>query len=242
MAINESQIFELLEKIQKRLDSLFVQPKSIVDRKELHAALAAAQSEFRVARSHRENSYDSSKYEALDDVVAVSRPYLAKNGLSVTFPINHTDDGGMILSCILLHSSGQSIESSVRLLPAKNDPKSLASEASFMKRILYSGLTGVVASDEDDDATIAMADHREVAEIGAIRTVLTAKADPREEKGPITKEQYDELEYELGEYPDITQKILDGLKIRDLASMPKGKYHEAIKRVRYIKNLRNNSK
>jgi ERF superfamily len=238
---SEAQIFDLLEKLQKKIDLIYSiqQSKPQGDRKELYTALAAAQAEFRIARAHKENHYFRMKYEDLADVIIASRPYLAKNGLSVTFPVNSTDDGGTVLSCILLHSSGQEIESKVRLLPAKNDPKSFSSEMSFMKRILYSGITGVVADDEDDDADLAMSGPRDVEARGV---ALNAKPEPREDKTPITKEQYEELEYELAEYPEITQQILDGLKIRELANMPKAKYSEAIRRVRYIKDLRNNKR
>lgn len=240
--MNDAQLTEFLERSYKvaqeqtkKLDQLLIQPKALGSQKELNAALAAAQSEFEIARKSKEDNYYHMRYENLTDVVEASRPYLSKNGLSVTFTIEHKDDGGAMLTCSLLHSSGQAIESNMRLLPSKNDPKSLASEVSFMKRILYAGITGVVADDEDDDAEIAMSTFRENDERGLSPE---KKPENREDRTPITKDQYDELEYELAEFPDIGKVILDAYKIRDLASMPKAKYHSAMSRIRAIKALR----
>jgi hypothetical protein len=240
--MNDAQLTDALDRIYKaiqeqakKVDQILIQPKALFSQKELNAALAAAQSEFEIARKSKEDNYYHMRYENLTDVVDASRPYLAKNGLSVTFLIDHKDDGGALLTCSLLHSSGQSLESKMRLLPSKNDPKSLASEVSFMKRILYAGITGVVADDEDDDAEVAMATFRDTDERG----LSPAKPETREERIPITKDQYEELEYELAEYADIGQVILDAYKIRDLASMPKSKYSSAMSRIRAIKALRN---
>ncbi len=237
--MEEAKIFDWFEKLYKEIQELKRPPyvgEGHVKNQELNMALAAAQSEYTVARRSQRNHFLRVPYEDLDDLMAASRPYLSKNGLSVTFPVSHTSDGGTVLSCILLHSSGQSIESSVRLLPIKNDPKTFASEFSFMKRILYSGITGVVASDEDDDADKAMQEYRDADVKG---TALNSRKDPRDDKEPITPEQYEELEYELTDYPDIAEQIINALQIRDLASMPKSKYHSAMERVRTIKDARN---
>lgn len=229
---NELKILDLLEKIWGAIKGKDKQAQGL---KELNIALAAAQAEYTVARRSRRNMDLNEQFEDLSDVMDASRPYLAKNGLSVTFPISSSEDQGTMLSCILLHSSGQSIESKVRVLPAKNDPRSFASEVAFMKRILYSGLVGVCAEDEDDDADGAMEEYRKA---DAKRSALSSKADPREDKVPVTKEQLEELEYELEDNSDIAEKILDAYSIRDLASMPKARYHEAIKRIREIKDAR----
>ena len=241
--MNDAQLTEFLERIYKavqdyakKVETFVSQPKGTPLQKELNAALAAAQAEFEIARKSQEDNYYHMRYENLSDIVEASRPYLSKNGLSVTFSIEHRDDSGVLLTCNLLHSSGQSMTSAIRLLPSKNDPKSLASEVSFMKRILYAGITGVVADDEDDDASVAMSAFRESDERGLSPE---KKADPREDRTPITKDQYEELESELEEYPDLAEEIIAAYKIRDLASMPKAKYPSAIRRIRAIKLNRN---
>jgi len=154
MALNEVALFDSLEKITKKLDvalSSLVQ-KAPGDLKELNAALAAAQGEFKIARPSKENNYWKAKYECLADLVEASRKPLSKNGLSVRFEDAVGPDGMTLLTCILAHSSGQQVASTIRVLPAKNDPRAFVSENEYLKRMLYAGLVGVVADEDDDDA------------------------------------------------------------------------------------------
>ena len=92
----------------------------------------------------------------------------------------------------------------------------------------------------DDDAELAMVTQRDTFAKG---TAINRKYDPREQGGElISKDQQDELEYELAQYPDITEMVLDGLKLQAIADMPKNKYKVSIERVRSIKNARNGLK
>ena len=120
--------------------------------------------------------------------------------------------------------------------------QSYASTLSYMKRHAVMALLNVTidADFADDDAEIAMVSQRETFAKG---TAVNRKYDPREQSPDvITKEQLEELEYELAQYPDITEMVLDGLKIQALADMPKSKYMVSIERIRTIKNARNGIK
>jgi hypothetical protein len=82
-----------------------------------------------------------------------------------------------------------------------------------------------------------MYSQREVKSKGV---AINAKYDPRDvTKETITKEQLNELEYELAEYPDIAEMVLDGLKIQSLADIPKSKFQVSATRIREIKRIRN---
>jgi hypothetical protein len=227
-----------LERLHEKIDSILtlLQFPQQPDLKELYAALALAQAEYKIAKPTHENNYFKMKYEALEDVVRASRPYLAKNGLSVTWKQSILPDSGSVLTCTLAHSSGQQIESSVRILPGKNDPRSFFSETEYLKRMLYSGLTGVVA-DDDDDGEMAMHEFRDTEEKGV---ALTTKYNPKENlRVTITPEQLEELNYELAEFPDLADQVLHQLNLRYLADMPKEKFRIAMERIRKIKLLRN---
>jgi len=212
-------------------------PKKSEDLKELFTSLAKAQSEMEFAGLNNENPYFKSKYADLKDIVKASRPYLSKNGLCVIQQILPNSDGQNILHTILAHSSGQWIESRMRILPAKTDVQSLASYITYLRRYSYAALVGVVVGGEDDDAEVAVATSREVLAKG---TAVNTKYNPLENSyETVTKEQLEELEYELAEYSDIAEQVLEGLKIQSLADMPKVKYHVSITRIREIKNARN---
>lgn len=233
-----------LEKLSIQIADLKKQnvtaPCNSDDLKELFTALSKAQGEMSVAGLNKQNPYFKSRYADLTSVVQAARPSLYKNGLTVIQQIMTNEDGASVLHTILGHNSGQFIESRVRIVPPKNDIQSVSSYTTYLKRMCYASLIGVVTGDEDDDGEAAVATERETMAKGvAINTKYNAREESYE---PVTKEQREELEYELEEYPDIAQQVLDGLKIQSIADIPKSKYGISIRRIREIKNLRNGTK
>jgi hypothetical protein len=208
---------------------------------ELAAALAKAQGEMKVARMDSQNAYFKSSYADLNSVVEASRPALTKYGLSVSHLVTTGEEGQTILRTLLMHEkSGQFLESVMRVTPGKNDIHSIGSYITYLKRYVYSAMTGVVSSGDDDDGEAAMTHVRNKSEQG---TALNTKYDPRNESAElISKDQIAELEYELAAYPDIAEQLFEGLRINSLADMPKSKYRPSIERVRSIKNARNGIK
>lgn len=206
---------------------------------EISAALSKAQGEFPRVNVNQENPYFKSGFADLNNIVRSIRPALAKNNLSLTQQTKILPDGATILVTRLRHSSGQWIESRVRIIPPKNDMQSYASTLSYMKRHSIMALLCITIDSDfaDDDGEVAMVTQRDTFAKG---TAVNRKYDPREQSADvITKEQLEELEYELSQYPDITEQVLDGLKIQSLADMPKSKFQVSIVRVREIKNARN---
>lgn len=221
----------------KKTNNFFIASQSD-DLKELFTALAKAQAEMRVAGNSSENPYFKSRYADLADIVRASRPALTKYGLSVIHQILPNEEGANILHCILAHSSGQFMRTSMRILPIKNDIQSLGSCITYLKRYSYAAITGVITSDEDDDGERVMADVRDETKKGVS---LNTKYNPKDQTyETISREQYEELEYELAEYPDITEQVLEGLKIHELVDMPRSKFLASINRIRNIKEDRNN--
>lgn len=229
----------IVERIEAR-PKIYEIPYRSEEINELATALAKAQADFEVAGLNKNNPFFKSRYADLMAVVTAARPSLCKHGLSVTQNIISHVNGETILHTILMHSSGQWLESRMRVLPPKNDVQSMSSYITYLKRVSYSSLIGVVTGDEDDDGESAVATQRETFAKG---TALNTKYNPREEVNEvITREQREELEYELQEYPDVAEMVLDGLKIQSLADMPKSKFMVSVKRVRDIKNARNGIK
>ena len=128
----------------------------------------------------------------------------------------------------------------MRILPSKPDVQSLQSYITYIRRSAYSALIGVTVSDEDDDAELAVHQDREVTAKGV---ALNTKYNPRENSyESLTKEQLDEVNYELQDYPDIAEQVLSGLQIQNLADIPKSKYSVSLRRIREIKQMRENNK
>lgn len=232
---------DMIEDISERLHYLIKErpkgkPTQSDELNELATALAKAQSEIEVAGRKETNPFFKSKYADLAELIKVSRPSLTKNGLAVMQQITTDLDAMTWLHTLLVHTSGQWIESRMRIIPTKNDPQSFGSCVTYSRRQCYGALLSIAVADEDDDAEAAMYDQRQVMAKG---TALNTRYNPKENTNEvIVKEQREELEYELTNYPDIQEMILDGFKIRSLADMPKSKFMAAITRVREIKQHR----
>ena len=238
------RLLDALKKIQQELDSLknSLKPQeeeaySSPEIKDLATALAKAQGDYIPIGLNRENPYFKAGYADLDAIMKVIRPILAKYGLSFIQQTRISFDGTMLLYSLLLHSSGQWIESRNRIIPPKNDMQTYGSTLSYNRRYAAMALLNITIGQDfsDDDAEVAMVKERNITIKG---TALNTSYDPRSSSKTISKDQLDELEYELQEFPDITEMILEGLKIQTLADMPHDKFLVAVKRVREIKNIR----
>jgi len=238
----QAQFKALKEEIQRLANEKIVysEPTRSSEIKDLTIALAKAQSEMSVAGLNKTNPYFKSSYADLQAIIAASRPALTKNGLSVSQQITFDQEGLSTLTTILFHASGQWILSKARITPLKNDIQSVCSYVTYLKRMCYAALIGVVTGDEDDDGEAAVATSRETFAKG---TSLNTKYNPKEESvETITPEQREEVEYELSEYPDIASMVIEGLKIQSIADIPKSKFRASIERIRAIKNARNGIK
>lgn len=203
------------------------------DINELSTALAKAQGEYTIAGLNRQNPYFKSKYADLASVVNAARPALTKYGLSVVQNILAHDDGSSVLHTILMHTSGQYMESRMKILPAKSDIQAISSYTTYIKRMAFASLVGVVTGDEmDDDGEAAVATERDTYAKGV---ALNNNYKPQENQyQTVSKDQIDELERELEHFPDICELVLEGLKIQSIADMPKARYPWAIGRIREL--------
>lgn len=122
---------------------------------QLATALAKAQAEFAIAEKNQKNPFFKSNYASFESIVVASRQALTKHGLSVVQDVYCMDDGNHYLITLLLHASGQWIKSKARHNPVKADVQSLASYNTYLKRMCYTSLVGVITADEDDDGNSA---------------------------------------------------------------------------------------
>jgi len=208
--------------------------------KDLVAALAKAQGEYPVIGHNRENPYFKSAYTDLDTIIRAVRPALHKNGLSLTQDTRFDEGGATMLHTRLWHATGQWIETRARILPPKNDPQSYGSTLTYNRRYSIMALLGITCSSDpgDDDAEVAMVDSRDMIAKGP-----SNKYNPKDQSADtVTKEQLEELEYELAGYPDIGEMVLDKLQLQSLADMPKSKYMVSLQRIREIKQKRSGVK
>lgn len=126
---------------------------------ELAAALAKAQGQMRAASKDAKNPHLGNTYATLSSIIEAAKEPLSANGLAFS-QILSQGDGGLVLETILMHSSGQWLQSEV-LVTAQagnrgvNEVQQLGSSLTYYKRYALTALLGISISEEDDDGNAA---------------------------------------------------------------------------------------
>lgn len=173
----------------------------------------------------------SYKYADWPTIVEASRKALADNNLCVSQRLIEDNLGATLLSTLLLHATGEYIDSRIRLpINATTPPQSVGSCITYFKRYAYAALIGVVADDEDDDGAAAQKSHREY------------QSEPKNQtptgnvkKTTLSDRELAVMEYELKDAPEIQDLLLERYGISSIRDMPVGYYEATLKRVREIK-------
>jgi len=121
--------------------------------KELAIALSKAQADMPPAELNAVNPFLKNKYADLGSIIKTAKPVLAKNGLAVSqLPVS--DNGQIGVTTILMHSSGEWIESTMTMDIGEEKGKSAAQVAgsviTYLRRYSLSSILGMYA-DEDTD-------------------------------------------------------------------------------------------
>ena len=146
-------------------------------------ALLKAQKEMGNAKKDSVNPFFKSKYSDLNSVREAVIPLLNENGIVVMQPMV-TIDGNEYVKTILLHESGELLESFTKILcKAQNDPQAYGSGVTYARRYGLQSLVCIGA--EDDDANQATKEPQKVK----VPTDQLQKAKQAIEAGTITREQ-----------------------------------------------------
>lgn len=122
----------------------------------LAAALVKAQAEMPAVEPDSTNPHYRSKFVSLGHLLAKVRPVLNRHGVGVVqYPSR--DENGPTLVTILLHESGERLESEAPLLLPKQDPQGQGSAITYMRRYALAAALGI-SDQEDDDGNGASED------------------------------------------------------------------------------------
>ncbi|NWL87589.1 ERF family protein [Paenibacillus sp. 79R4] len=124
----------------------------------ISAALSKFQSEVKQPKKDTNNPFFNSKYVPLEGVVSVITEPLAKHGLSY-IQSTGTEDEQVTITTLLMHTSGEFIESDPLKLPGhqvkKNgekdfNPQGIGSAITYGRRYSLTALLGIASEDDDD--------------------------------------------------------------------------------------------
>jgi hypothetical protein len=118
---------------------------------ELAAALAKAQGTMTGALKDSSNPFFKSRYADLESVWTACRKALTENGLSVVQSASATE-GGVAVTTMLLHSSGQWMRDTLPLNPKDLSPQGIGSAITYGRRYALAAMAGVYQTDDDAEA------------------------------------------------------------------------------------------
>jgi hypothetical protein len=149
-------------------------------------ALLKAQKQIGAAKKDAANPFFKSKYADLGSIMEVCKYPLNENGITVLQPIS-SDDNGVYVSTMLLHESGEYIESSMRIsAKSPNDPQAQGSAISYAKR--YSLQSMVFIPAEDDDGNRASRNQGEGNQ--SYQRQTPPKSSPAQSEGQSSEQSY----------------------------------------------------
>ena len=124
-------------------------------RKAYFLALSEFKKEIICVKKDKENKQYSSKYASEDSLMNTVNPILGKYGLSATFEFDQTNPDLLKVTCFLTHSSGHReaifLSGGLDKSGAKNPLQQLKSTDTYLRKALYSAITGISASNDDAD-------------------------------------------------------------------------------------------
>lgn len=236
-------LVEKLKSLEERIEGALKkvappqQPYTSEEVDELYEALALSQSTLPPLMNNKKNPWFDSSYVEIFEISRTLYPTLGEHGLSITQQTRVTDEGATVLYTRLGHSSGQWMESRLRVIPPKNDIDSFRSTLNALRSTSLLSILGVGIQGDmlDDDGEIAMVEARGAFAKAPVAKNVDAK---KEDSQVITKEQREELEYEMAEYTDLADEMLERCHVRSLADIPKSQFRNAISFIRRNKKAR----
>ncbi len=175
---------------------------------ELATALCKAQNEMGGAVKDAKNPFFKSSYADLTSVIKAIKEPFNKNGLSyVQLPTTSDGGKGIGVKTILMHTSGQFIESEFYLPITKADPQAGGSAITYARRYALQAMAGIPTADDDAEAAMMRGkpDEPNVEELCAMavarnkQSVMAVKeylSDPSENNIQFAKEAFGEIEEE----------------------------------------------
>jgi len=121
--------------------------------KELATALCLAQAEMGGAVKDSKNPFFKSSYADLTSVIKVVKEPFANHGLSfIQLPVANENYVGV--TTMLLHKSGEWLQSEYMLPITKRDPQAAGSAITYARRYALQSLCGIPAVDDDAESSM----------------------------------------------------------------------------------------
>lgn len=215
----------------------------------LAKALAAAQGEMGAAAMTATNPFLKNKYADLGEVIKASKPALAKHGLAVSQPVTNTQNG-IAVTTILMHESGEWLESTVELAMTEERGKSTAQVAgsiiTYLRRYSLAAMIGIYSDEDTDGNESKPANGKPAAQVHPPIEPPVINRQPADTK-QMTRAEAESIINSKGErYGDLESAVLEnmvhglnkGLKKEGLSLTDKETYQRKLQAIEIILQAR----
>lgn len=198
---------------------------------EIAKAMSAAQSEMQNPAFDKKNPAFKSSYASLASCRKAIIPVFAKHGISIVQNIGSTDNG-VTCSNLLMHTSGQWIQTDALEVPAdRHNAHGYGSACTYARRFSLMALACVVG-DEDDDGNQAAANPPSIMQVPLKESAKSVAQDHfdkmDEEEQAFLREQAQSIKDWFGSseqggfdaYREVTEKMDSEEKIALWSLLP----------------------
>jgi hypothetical protein len=141
-----------------------------MEMKLIAAAFLKAQSEIQNALMDSTNPHFRNKYASLESVLEAVKPVANRNGIAVSQQCGK-DEGGPFVKTVLLHTSGETMESKTYLLLDKTTMQGLGSAISYGRRYDLASIFAITQEDDDGNAAVGSQPPRAVSKSKSAKEV-----------------------------------------------------------------------
>lgn len=172
--------------------------------KSIAAALCKFQQECESPKKSAVNPHFKNKYAPLEEIIKAVTPTMVKHGLS-HFQSTSAEGDNIVVTTVLMHTSGEFIESDPLRLPmGKTNAQGAGSSITYARRYSLCALLGI-AAEEDDDANGASGNNqtsnensnKQTASESQMNFVKKLLTDITKEKGISKAQAYEVLKGEM---------------------------------------------
>jgi hypothetical protein len=149
----------------------------------LAAALVAAQAEVQNPTKNKQNPHLKNWYADLTATLAAVLPVLAKHKLAVVQMPCELDDAPA-LTTLVIHESGEWLETTAKTRPVKTDPQNIGSAMTYARRYALQAIAGVAAEDDDDGH--AASQPAKAQPSATMKPVLSERLDSAPKAEPVS--------------------------------------------------------
>lgn len=199
----------------------------------LLSSLAIAQGTYKSPIPNEDSN--RGMFANLGAILEAVKESLSTNGLSFFYHIELLDEGSgaSLLWATLGHCSGQYMSSGSRIIQESTFIETWNNTEAYKRMHAYL-LLGIAPTGTDplfyDDNGVMQADRLR------IKNIRENKPAPRSYMAEvISTDEYDDIMWELNDYPEIVKSLQKHYGLSSIADLPKSEYHPAKAQIRKIK-------